>query len=108
MNRFEALEKLIRVEPITAHEIVAACGWPDGDAIRVLTRLVEQKKVRYVHIGCGQRLYFVGRSALEALRGTGPRAGLESVCLGANQRNGEGRTGNVGRVACAAGGGGQA
>jgi DNA-binding IclR family transcriptional regulator len=107
MNRVEALEKLIQVEPITAREIVAACGWPDGEAIRVLTKLVEQGRVRYVHIGCGQRLYFVGRSAADALRRTGQAAGLESLRVGADQRHGKGRAGNVGRMACAAGGGGQ-
>lgn len=108
MNRFDALEKLIQVEPITAREIVAACGWPDGEAIRVLTKLVEQGRVRYVHIGCGQRLYFVGRSAAEALRRTGEIAGVESLRLGANQRDGDGGAGNVGRVARIAGGSGQA
>ena len=107
MTRTDAMQRLVAVEPLTERDAEACCGWPMGEATRVLRGLAIAGVVRYGHFGTGQRLYFVGRSAAEALRGTGPRSGLESLRVGANQRHGEGRAGNVGRVACVAGGVGQ-
>lgn len=108
MNRIDAMQRLVAVEPLTERDAEACCGWPMGEATRVLRGLAIAGVVRYGNFGTGQRLYFAGRSPFSALRGTGEVARMESLRLGANQRDGKGGTGNVGSVARVAGGSGQA
>lgn len=108
MTRTDAMQRLVAVEPLTERDAEACCGWPMGEATRVLRGLAIAGVVRYGNFGTGQRLYFAGRSPVHALRGTGEVARVESLRLGADQRYGEGRAGNVGRMACAAGGSGEA
>lgn len=108
MTRAHVMQRLVAVEPLTERDAEACCGWPIGEATRVLRGLAIAGVVRYGNFGTGQRLYFAGRSPFPALRGTGEIARMESLRMGADQRNGEGRAADVGRVARVAGGGGQA
>lgn len=105
MNRTEAMQKLVSIEPITEREIVKACGWPYGEAVKVLKTLVQSGVISYGHIGTCERIYFK-RSAVSALRGIGKDSRMESVRLETDKRNGEGSARNVGRMACVAGEGG--
>ena len=51
MSRTDVLRKLIALEPITAGQIHAVCGWPAGDVDKALDELLRAGLVTFKHYG---------------------------------------------------------
>ena len=51
MSRADVLRKLIALEPITAGQIHAVCGWPAGDVDKALDELLHAGLVTFKHYG---------------------------------------------------------
>ena len=49
--RTDVLRKLIALEPITAGQIHAVCGWPAGDVDKALDELLRAGLVTFKHYG---------------------------------------------------------
>ena len=51
MSRTDVLRKLIALEPITAGQIHAVCGWPAGDVDKALDELLRAGLVTFKPYG---------------------------------------------------------
>ncbi len=49
MSRADVLRKLIALEPITAGQIHAVCGWPAGEVEKALQELLSAGLVTFKH-----------------------------------------------------------
>lgn len=51
MSRTDVLLKLIALEPITAGQMHAVCGWPAGEVDKALDELLRACLVTFKHYG---------------------------------------------------------